>query len=872
MTKEPGWLQRKRQGLWHLRKGGLQQYRTWRRKETSAAERPLKAGPPKLPTVITSDLSVPVIAGFVSKPSREQYFETAFNSIYWQVDQAVVYLEGYDEIPTFLKKPGVRVIHSREREVAFESGRFIATGLVDQGILFPAHDGIIYPPDYVSRLLSHLALTEFKAVVGVEGIQFPSFPKSVQDGYFFGAEDKLETLAFASALTPSTMAFDIENIEIAFEQMAYSEEPELDLAAHFKANRVPTLVIPRPSKWLKVLTPVTTEDHDGTEAELLQRRHHLNSSFNETRPWGEQDFLTRAACLQNIQVLSSAQLLTLRLLGQANAQSDSLTETISTETFVELYGGVERWVEIYGDLETKHLIYSALIRHDIDKRITHNALKRLSKIALADAVVASRNIVDKRPRDISTLRLHAKLSAQYFLWEEAKQSYLTSVQLAGAQGDESTTRILSEYFKFLVRAEEYEKASFLTGQIENSRLVDPAVMVSLILVYLAQEKIGDAQLALTNICNASENVRSRALTTLIRELLDASLNSETIATGVISYEALESAGSSPDDLASLLKIATLIRDRTGALRAWNILRREFSTYLDRRREIGWFWDSNWQLESLGEATTGSRWFETRGAGAGDYAVHRAVASSSEAKPKYYDGPKVSVILTAFNAEATIGFAIQSIINQSHANLELIVVDDKSSDRTVKIVESWAERDTRITLVQNSTNVGPYVSRNVAISHSKGSFVAIQDADDVSHEERLKTQLDCFQNETKAVLGKHIRVDKDGVIGLENDGSILGHGPVTLMFRYEVLAEVGLFAEVRTRGDKEFESRLEHHYGSHAVIRLPEILVYALDDAHTNSKKEIGTLEKRRALLDFKQQYAREHARGEYGFQTTGFHS
>lgn len=98
-------------------------------------------------------------------------------------------------------------------------------------------------------------------------------------------------------------------------------------------------------------------------------------------------------------------------------------------------------------------------------------------------------------------------------------------------------------------------------------------------------------------------------------------------------------------------------------------------------------------------------------------------------------PKISIIMTAYNASRTIGEAIESVLGQTFKNFELLICDDGSSDNTVKIVNSY--HDSRIHLIQNKKNIGPGKSRDRLISQARGQWITLLDADDVYTCERLE---------------------------------------------------------------------------------------------------------------------------------------
>lgn len=102
---------------------------------------------------------------------------------------------------------------------------------------------------------------------------------------------------------------------------------------------------------------------------------------------------------------------------------------------------------------------------------------------------------------------------------------------------------------------------------------------------------------------------------------------------------------------------------------------------------------------------------------------------------------ISVIMPAFNAEKYIKSSIESVINQSHRNFELLIIDDNSTDKTVYIVKEFIKNDSRINLIKLEHNSGgPAIPRNIGISHSKYGLISFIDADDIWHPQKLELQL------------------------------------------------------------------------------------------------------------------------------------
>jgi len=108
--------------------------------------------------------------------------------------------------------------------------------------------------------------------------------------------------------------------------------------------------------------------------------------------------------------------------------------------------------------------------------------------------------------------------------------------------------------------------------------------------------------------------------------------------------------------------------------------------------------------------------------------------------------KISVLLSTYNDEATIQESIQSILNQTYDNFELLIKIDGSSDNTYKIINEF--KDKRITVFNSEKNIGLTKSLNFLAEQSTGEYLARQDADDISLVSRFDYQLNEFENDKK----------------------------------------------------------------------------------------------------------------------------
>ncbi len=128
-------------------------------------------------------------------------------------------------------------------------------------------------------------------------------------------------------------------------------------------------------------------------------------------------------------------------------------------------------------------------------------------------------------------------------------------------------------------------------------------------------------------------------------------------------------------------------------------------------------------------------------------------------------PLVSVIVPAYNAENFIERTLNSILNQTYKNLEVLVVDDGSQDRTAEIVKSFVEKDSRVILL-NQKNAGVAAARNLAIEKSRGEYIAPIDADDIWYPQKIEKQVQCMLEADQSVglvYAWSLDIDEDDVI-------------------------------------------------------------------------------------------------------------
>ena len=164
---------------------------------------------------------------------------------------------------------------------------------------------------------------------------------------------------------------------------------------------------------------------------------------------------------------------------------------------------------------------------------------------------------------------------------------------------------------------------------------------------------------------------------------------------------------------------------------------------------------------------------------------------------------VSFIMSAYNSEISVGNAIESILSQSYSNINLHIIDDASSDKTRKIIETYASTHDNVYAYNNKKNIGLTKSLNKLIRNADGFYLARQDADDISLKTRIEEQVDfleknkldacstrAFITGTKKVTpSKSFYLPKKIVMRIKNP---FIHG--TLLIKKSILEKVGNYDE------------------------------------------------------------------------------
>lgn len=126
---------------------------------------------------------------------------------------------------------------------------------------------------------------------------------------------------------------------------------------------------------------------------------------------------------------------------------------------------------------------------------------------------------------------------------------------------------------------------------------------------------------------------------------------------------------------------------------------------------------------------------------------------------------VSVIIPCYNAEKYIAETIESVINQSYHNWELLIVDDCSKDKSEEIIKSYIQKDSRVKYYRTKSNTGtPAEPRNIGIENANGKYIALLDADDLFLPNKLEEQIAFIQeNDKDLIFSNSIMINEDGKV-------------------------------------------------------------------------------------------------------------
>jgi hypothetical protein len=210
-------------------------------------------------------------------------------------------------------------------------------------------------------------------------------------------------------------------------------------------------------------------------------------------------------------------------------------------------------------------------------------------------------------------------------------------------------------------------------------------------------------------------------------------------------------------------------------------------------------------------------------------------------------PLVSVIVPVFNAEDGLSTALESLAAQTLAQrftgaLEIIVVDDASTDNSVIVAEAFAVCHSGVRVLCQPHNQGAYAARNRGLSAARGECLTIHDSDDWSHPQKLEKQWQALQEHPRWVAcNSHwVRCTPELIFSRwRMETGWVYRNTSSLMFRRRVFETLGFWDRVRVEADTEYYHRIQAAYGAAALGEVLPGVPLSFGRAVANSLTAVG---------------------------------
>jgi hypothetical protein len=715
-----------------------------------------------------------VFIGVASMPSRVDALRQVVEALLPQCAQLGVYLNNYKSVPDFLNDPRILVARSQDHGDLRDNGKFFFLDKTDLKYYASVDDDIHYPNDYIAKLIKNLKVTGGTGAVAVHGYLLPEKVTSITSNrYVFHFGETATFLTPANVVGTGTALINQHKWKLKFSEFGEPGMSDIWFALAAKKRDAPLWVIPRAMKWMsaidadEVIQPTKGarslydefKDRDSRQIELLK----------DAKIQGSWEFLF--AQLFSVDVIKKYFSLTqamqisyifdqLRWSRPSTIEASPVRKIVEdkNKTILKQANAVlkarlaKRWVDRYSTLSVDFSF------GDLTDSKTVEFVKQLPALVAGvdDSALPNNFKWDARPDRQQQLKTFI---AKKFRDNAEKTATLETL--------DASSLIYSDYsFEDLISMAAAGSKSDFLGHPELARLASANPSSALELVY--------------RYLNALPKLTEQDIPTLEKWTeLFAALGATPKAQVVYAY-LLSKAG----NLAGASQVARKISTARGF---------------------------DFELMMLG----------TRLAmlsGNPVTPVVQALTNLEEqlgyagALPNNKKEPKVSVILTSYNQAESLQSTIDNVLASNYSNLELIVVDDCSTDASQDVLARVT--DPRVRKVILPENGGPYMARNAALKVAKGDLIAFHDCGDYASPNRIRIQVEALlaEPDVKAVRTRHLRLTEEGVPILENNAQFAGEAPVTMLVRREVFKKVGVFLPTRTRGDVELLRRLQAVFG------------------------------------------------------------
>ena len=225
-------------------------------------------------------------------------------------------------------------------------------------------------------------------------------------------------------------------------------------------------------------------------------------------------------------------------------------------------------------------------------------------------------------------------------------------------------------------------------------------------------------------------------------------------------------------------------------------------------------------------------------------IFERLVKNKQINSQSMDGPLVTICMSCYNSADYVEKAVNSLLQQTYRNLEIIIFNDCSTDNTLTLLKKIAKTDPRVIVINNAVNQGTYISRNQAFKMAKGEYFTILDSDDYALPDRIEMQVKHLQENSNhvGVMAEWVRMKPSGYfVFKEGWGGCYQHPAVaTLMIRTDLVrSSLGYWDSVKFGADTEFLFRLRKKYGKENVPLLNKIVAFSL--FHENNLTNHPTL-------------------------------
>ncbi|EXJ10650.1 glycosyltransferase family 2 protein [Nitrincola nitratireducens] len=207
-------------------------------------------------------------------------------------------------------------------------------------------------------------------------------------------------------------------------------------------------------------------------------------------------------------------------------------------------------------------------------------------------------------------------------------------------------------------------------------------------------------------------------------------------------------------------------------------------------------------------------------------LNLSVLSTSVPKRSSMGLPWVSVIVPVFNSSAYLDVAVRSLVAQTWPNLEIILIDDASTDDSLAICQrlqaQYASSTLRIKVEANATNLGAYTSRNKGLALSTGDYITVHDADDWSHPQKIELQVMALLDNAsaKGSFSHWVRCNDDVIFShWRTDQGWIYRNTSSLLLDRSVFEALGFWDQVTVNADTEYLNRMLKAFGPKALVEV-----------------------------------------------------